>query len=218
MRVAAAQDPAWARSLAAGLEFLDIAVDPALQLRLLEYVALLAHWNRAYNLTAVREPAQMIPAHLLDSLAIQPHLRGERVLDLGTGPGLPGLSLAVINPRRDFTLLDSNGKKTRFVEQAVTELGLANVEVVRERAEVYRPALGFDCITARAFAALGVIVRLARPLLRDGRGRLLAMKGQRAEIDAELKDLALDPQALRVIPLKVPQLHRERHLVRIVWS
>jgi len=218
MRAAAGQDPAWGRSLAAGLEALDIEVDPDRQAQLLDYVVLLARWNRAYNLTAVREPAQMIPAHLLDSLAIHPYLRGERVLDLGTGPGLPGLPLAVVNPQRSFTLLDSNGKKTRFVEQAVTDLELENVQVVRERADAYCPVLGFDCITARAFAALGTIVRLARPLLRDGRGRLLAMKGQREEIDAELNDLALDPQALRVIPLKVPQLQRERHLVRIVWS
>ena len=189
MGVAAAHDPAWARSLAAGLEALGIAADPDRQRRLLDYVALLARWNRAYNLTAVREPAQMIAAHLLDSLAIHRYLCGERVLDLGTGPGLPGLPLAVVNQERSFTLLDSNGKKTRFVEQAVTELGLGNVQVVRERAHAYRPALGFDCITARAFAALGVIVRLARPLLRDGRGRLLAMKGQRAEIDTELINL-----------------------------
>jgi len=211
MRVADPHDPAWVRSLAAGLEAMGIAADPAQQARLMDYVALLARWNRAYNLTAVREPAQMIPAHLLDSLVIHPYLQGGRVLDLGTGPGLPGLPLAMVNPERSFTLLDSNGKKTRFIEQA-------NVQVVRERADAYRPAVGFDCITARAFAALGAMLRLARPLLRDGRGRLLAMKGQRAEIDAELEDLVLDPQALRVIPLQVPQLQRERHLVRIVWS
>jgi 16S rRNA (guanine527-N7)-methyltransferase len=218
MRVADRHDPAWVRSLAAGLEVLGIAADPAQQARLLDYVALLARWNRAYNLTAVREPLEMIPAHLLDSLVIHPYLQGERILDLGTGPGLPGLPLAVVNPERSFTLLDSNGKKTRFVEQAVTELGLANVQVVRERADAYRPAVGFDCITARAFSTLGAMLRLARPLLREGRGRLLAMKGQRAEIDAELQDLVLDSLALRVIPLQVPQLQRERHLVRIVWS
>jgi 16S rRNA (guanine527-N7)-methyltransferase len=204
--------------LAAGVEALGIAADPAQQARLLGYVALLARWNRAYNLTAVREPTQMIPAHLLDSLAVHPYLQGERILDLGTGPGLPGLPLAVLNPERSFTLLDSNGKKTRFVEQALTELRLANVQVVRERADAYRPPVGFDCITARAFSTLGAMLRLARPLLRDGRGALLAMKGQRAEIDAELQDLVLDSLALRVIPLQVPQLQRERHLVRIVWS
>lgn len=218
MRAADAHDPAWVRSLAQGLQALGIAADPAQRARLLDYVALLARWNRAYNLTAVREPAQMISAHLLDSLAIHAYLRGERILDLGTGPGLPGLPLAVVNPERSFTLLDSNGKKTRFVEQALTELRLANVQVVRERADAYRPAVGFDCITARAFAALGAILSLVPPLLRGGRGRLLAMKGQRAEIDAELEDLVLDSLALRVIPLEVPQLQRERHLVRIVWS
>ena len=205
-------------SLSAGLEALGIPADTVQQARLLDYLTLLTRWNRAYNLTAVRDPAQMIPAHLLDSLSIHPYLRGDRVIDLGTGPGLPGLPLAVMDPARSFTLLDSNGKKTRFVEQAVHELGLDNVQVVRERADAYRPATGFDCITARAFAPLSDILRLARPLLRNGRGRLLAMKGQRAEIEAELEDLALDPQAFRVIPLEVPQLQRERHLVQIVWS
>lgn len=217
MAMAGARDPDLAARLAAGLEALGIPVDGDRQGRMLDYLALLARWNRAYNLTAVREPAQMVPAHLLDSLAISRYLRGDRVLDLGTGPGLPGVPLAILHPERRFVLLDSNGKKTRFIEQAVSELGLGNVQVVRARAERYRPELGFDSITARAFADLRTILGLARPMLRAG-GELLAMKGQRAEVDAELADLALDPQALRVIPLQVPQLARERHLVVIAWS
>lgn len=213
----AGHGPGLAQRLSAGLQAMHIASEMTSQERLLAYLGLLARWNKAFNLTAVRDPVQMVPAHLLDSLAISPYLAGERVLDLGTGPGLPGIPLAILQPERNFTLLDSNGKKTRFVAQAVVELGLANVEVVRTRAETYRPPTGFDRITARAFADLKTILTLAGPLLRPG-GRLLAMKGQRAEIDAELADLTLDPQAVRVIPLQVPQLQRERHLVQIACS
>jgi 16S rRNA (guanine527-N7)-methyltransferase len=200
-----------AASLADGIGQLRLGLGPQRQARLLEYVTLLTRWNRTYNLTAVRDPRDMVPVHLLDSLSIAPYLEGERILDLGSGAGLPGIPLAVAHPQRRFTLLDANAKKTRFLRQAVAELGLDNVVVVCARAEAYRPDPGFDCITTRAFAGLSDILSLAQPLLREGRGLVLAMKGRRPGL--ELADLA--PPQVNVIPLRVPQLDRERHLVLI---
>jgi len=198
-----------AEALADGIERLGLAVTRVQQGRLLDYIDLLARWNRTYNLTAVRDPREMVPVHLLDSLAIAPYVEGERVLDLGSGPGLPGIPLAVIQPRRLFTLLDANAKKTRFLRHAVSELGLPNVRVFWGRAEAYRPDPGFDCITTRAFGELSDILSLAQPLLRQGRGLILAMKGRPPE--GELADLG--PTDVRVLPLRVPRLDRERHLI-----
>ena len=124
------------------------------QARLLAYVHLLEKWNRTYNLTAVRAPEQMIPRHLLDSLAILPYLQGQRVLDMGTGAGLPGIPLAMARPDLDFVLLDSNAKKTRFVTQACAELGLKNIEITQERVEKYQPARPFDTLVSRAFSTI----------------------------------------------------------------
>jgi len=204
-------DLGMAEALADGIHRMRLAVTREQQARLLDYIALLARWNRTYNLTAVRDPKEMVPVHLLDSLSVAPYVEGERVLDLGSGPGLPGIPLAVIQPQRRFTLLDANAKKTRFLRQAVAELGLTNVEVFWGRAESYRPDPGFDCITTRAFGELSDILSLAQPLLRQGRGLVLAMKGRRPE--GKLANLG--PTEVHVIPLRVPRLNRERHLVLI---
>jgi 16S rRNA (guanine527-N7)-methyltransferase len=204
-------DPELAQALADGIQRLGLEVTPEQQSRLLDYIALLARWNRTYNLTAVRDPKEMVPVHLLDSLSVAAYVEGERVLDLGSGGGLPGIPLAVIQPRRQFTLLDANAKKTRFLRQVVAELGLDNVEVFRGRAESYRPDPGFDCVTTRAFGELSDILSLAEPLLRDGRGLVLAMKGRRPD-----EPLAgLGPVDVSLLPLRVPRLDRERHLVLI---
>ncbi len=137
----------------------------------------LVHWNRTYNLTAVTTRAQMVTHHLLDSLAIHPDLRGERIADVGTGAGFPGLPLALVNPARHFTLIDSGGKKVRFVAHAVRTLELGNVAVTQARAESLTPAHPFDTVTARAFAPLPQLLRQAGPLCaRDG--QVLAMKGK----------------------------------------
>lgn len=193
-----------------GLE--SLALDSALADPLLRYLGLLHKWNRAYNLSAVREPAEMVPRHLLDSLSILPHVRGPRVLDLGTGPGLPGIPLALARRDWQLVLLDSNGKKIRFVRQAVLELGLSNVEAVQVRVQDYRPTEGFDSVICRAFTELAAFAALARPLCAP-HGQLLAMKGPLARTEQQ----ALEPEHYRVQDhvLAVPGLEAERHLLEL---
>ena len=180
--------------------------------RLLAFLALLGRWNLAYNLTAVRDPQEQVPRHLLDSLTVLPYLLGDTVLDLGTGAGLPGLPLAICDPDRRYCLLDGNGKKVRFVRQVVMELGLPNVEAVHSRIESYRPGRKFSTIVTRAVAAIAEIHTQAAPLL-DRPGRLLVMKGRYPE--DELRNPALSDLNLAVHPLCVPFLEGDRHLIEI---
>jgi len=180
--------------------------------RLLAFVRLLVKWNAAYNLTAVRDPQEMITRHLLDSLVLLPYVQGPRVLDIGTGPGLPGIPLAIARPDCSFTLLDANAKKTRFVTQAVGELGLKNVEVVQARVENYRPEQKFDTLVARAFSSIAGMLTNARHLCAPG-GRFLAMKGVYPE--GELAAIPSDFAVSEVVALKVPGLDAARHLAII---
>jgi 16S rRNA (guanine527-N7)-methyltransferase len=177
--------------------------------QLLAFIKLIAKWNKAYNLTAVRNNEDMARLHILDSLAIFPHIEGKRVIDIGTGAGLPGIPLAIFMPEVEFMLLDSNAKKTRFVQQVILELKLKNVSVLHSRVEDYQPELGFDTVTMRAFASLPDIMKLTAHLL-DAHGILLAMKGQIPE--AELADINAD---VTLIPIHVPEVEAERCLVRI---
>ncbi len=201
------------------------ALDETARGQLVHYLQLLARWNRAYNLTAVRDPREQVARHLLDSLAILPWVTRGPVLDLGTGAGLPGIPLAIARPELAFTLLDSNGKKTRFVRQAVLELGLAQVEVLQIRLEAYRPARKFATIVARALASLPDLYRGARNLASDD-ARLLALKGRlaREELNALLACLpAAAATAARAVgaeraepcnhPLVVPGVDGERSLL-----
>lgn len=173
------------------------------------FVDLLVKWNGAYNLTAVRDPAEMVPRHIHDSLAILPYLHGRTVLDVGTGAGLPGLVLALADPGRDYTVLDANGKKIRFCEYAIDTLGITNARAVQARVEGYRPGPTFDTVVSRAFATIAAFVEAAGALCAPG-GRLLAMKGQRP--DAELADLPDEWAVDGVHALAVPGLDAERHL------
>jgi 16S rRNA (guanine527-N7)-methyltransferase len=176
---------------------------------LLVFIKLIEKWNKAYNLTAVRDREEMVRLHLLDSLAIIPYIEGKRVIDIGTGAGLPGIPLAVCLPETRFTLLDSNAKKTRFVQQAVLELKLKNVEVCHNRVETYHPENNFNTAITRAFAGLSNIVELTAHLLTKD-GVLLAMKGRRP--DSELEQVSAKKT---VIPVRVPGVESERCLIRI---
>jgi len=191
-----------------GLATLSLPAD--LSAPLLAYLTLLAKWNKAYNLTSVRELSQMVTRHLLDSLSVTPFLYGERILDVGTGPGLPGIPLALANPGLDFTLLDSLGKKTRFIQQVINTLELANVTVIQSRVEDFQPAQGFSTVISRAFSSLQDMVSHSRHCLVRG-GRLLAMKGQYPQ--TELNQLGDEVEILSIQRLEVPGLSAERHLV-----
>lgn len=198
----------WRDQLDQGLSELKLDLDGPQREKLLRYLALLNKWNSTYNLTAVRDPAEMVPRQLLDALSILHLIRGGRVLDVGTGPGLPGIPLAIALPRVQFTLLDSNGKKTRFVQQARMELQLDNVSVVQSRIEQYRPDQPFDVITSRAFASLQAFVESTLPLLADS-GLLVAMKGALPEEEIE----TVEALGLKVVTerLRVPMCTAQRH-------
>lgn len=203
-------DATLAAALAAGLAALGLQLPAAAQARLLAYLALLAKWNRAYNLTAVREPTAMIPRHILDSLVVLPFIHGQRLADLGSGAGLPGIPLAVARPDLAVTLIESNGKKARFLRAAARSLPLANVTVLEAR--VQGPAGPFDTLTTRAFASLADMLAWGGHLLAPG-GHWLAMKGRPPEAE-----LAAIPPAFRVIGihrLAVPQLEGERCIVEL---
>jgi 16S rRNA (guanine527-N7)-methyltransferase len=191
-----------------GIAALGLELPADADARLLDYLELLQRWNRAYNLTAVRDPAQMVSRHLLDSLAIAPFVTGATLADLGSGAGLPGIPLAIAAPQRAVTLVDTNGKKARFLREAVRCLELGNVEVVQVRVEDLDGR--FDCITARAFASLPDMLAWGGRLLADG-GRWLAMKGR-----WPADELAALPPGFRLETshaLTVPGLDAERHLL-----
>ena len=184
-----------------GLQQAGIKLDVSVQQKLLDYIDLLGKWNRTYNLTAVRKPEQMITRHLLDSLVIGPFLQGPQILDVGTGAGLPGIPLALMYPDYEFTLLDSNGKKTRFVTQAVTELGLENVNVIQSRVDVFQSATEFDSIITRAFSTIKDFVAQSQHLLAKD-GVFLVMKGVYPVMELEELDkkFVLDQTHKLIVP------------------
>jgi len=204
----AATDIALRDELDAGLAALGLA--PALAGPLLAYLALLDRWNRTYNLTAIRDPREMVAKHLLDSLAMHPFAGDGALADLGTGAGLPGIPLAIAHPGLQVTLVESNGKKARFLREAVRTLKLPNARVAEARIEALDMPGMFDAITARALATLPLILELGGHLLKP-EGRLLAMKG--AVPADEIAALPPGWQVARIAPLQVPGLSAERHLV-----
>lgn len=205
-------EPRLSTQLRQGCAALQLSLDARQQERLLDYLGLLSKWNKTYNLTAVHDEAQMVTRHLLDSLAIAPYLTGQRLLDVGAGAGLPGVPLAIMFPQREFLLLDSNGKKTRFLFQVKTALCLDNMGVQQARVESFRVAEPFDTVLSRAFASLQDMVHGCRHLLAPG-GRILAMKG--AHPTQELADVSQECAEMIVHPLAVPGLGAQRHLVEI---
>jgi 16S rRNA (guanine527-N7)-methyltransferase len=172
-------------------------------------------WNQRINLTAIRDPQQQITKHLLDSLSIHPHLRGTRIADVGTGAGFPGLPLALVNPDKQFVLIDSVNKKLRFVEHAAQAMGLTNVAVLHTRAQDHHPEPGFDCVLSRAVGSIENFVTWCGGLIGSG-GRLLSMKGKYPE--DELKALPTGWKVAAMHELKVPGLDEQRHLVEICRS
>jgi len=195
-------------SLAAGLAKLGLNLPDDAQQKLLAFRDLLLKWNKTYNLTALRDPAQAISHHLLDSLAILPHVGDGNLLDVGSGGGLPGIPLAIARPDLSVSMVDTVQKKTTFLQQAVIELALRNVTVHHARVEEMQGQ--YAQISARAFAEIGLFISLTRHLLAPN-GRWLAMKGVRP--DDELKALPADITVEAIIPLTVPELEAERHLI-----
>ena len=192
-----------------GIQFLKLSNDIEKLELLLHFLNLIEKWNKAYNLTAIRDKEEMARLHILDSSAILPHLHGKRLIDIGTGAGLPGIPLAIFRPDMEFVLVDSNAKKTRFVQQAILELKLKNVSVLHSRVEDYRPTQGFDSVTCRAFASMSDILKLTAHLFAED-GVLLAMKGQ--QLDEELAQIN---QPYQIVPIIVPNVDAERCLVCI---
>jgi 16S rRNA (guanine527-N7)-methyltransferase len=191
---------------------LGLALSDQQDLQLQRYLELLQRWNKVYNLTAVRDPEQMLPLHLWDSLSIVPFIQAETCLDVGSGAGLPGIPLAILRPTQRFTLLDTNGKKTRFIQQAALELGLANVEVVQTRVEQWQPEQKFAAIISRAFASLADFVTVSGEHLQV-QGTLYAMKGRYPE--SEIAELPQGWSLACSHSLSVPGLDAERHLLEL---
>jgi 16S rRNA (guanine527-N7)-methyltransferase len=198
------------RLLVDGAARLGVPLEPEPARAMLRLLDELERWNAAYNLTAIRDRRQMLTHHLLDSLSVHRALHGTRIADVGTGAGFPGLPLAIADPQRHFTLLDSNGKKIRFVTHAARVLGLKNVDAVHARAERFTPAAPFDTVVARAFAALETLAESIAPLCGPDT-RVLAMKGRPSE--GELAALPPGWSIERLEALDVPGLGEERQLV-----
>ena len=179
--------------------------------QLIGYVELLHKWNKAYNLTSVRDPEQMLVRHILDSIVVNPHLQGSRFIDVGTGPGLPGIPLAIVRPDAHFVLLDSLGKRVRFLRQVQHELGLSNIEPVQSRVEDFAATPPFDGVISRAFASLQDMLSWCHHLPAKPEGRFYALIGVRP--DDELATLPKGIVLESVVRLQVPELDGERHLV-----
>jgi 16S rRNA (guanine527-N7)-methyltransferase len=190
-----------------------IICTPLQKTQLIDYVMLLHQWNKAYNLTSVREPEQMLIRHIMDSAVISKYLgEGARYIDVGSGPGLPGMVLAILNPDKEFYLLDSLGKRIRFQVHVVTQLGLKNVYPVQSRVEDFLPEKKFDAVLSRAFASLKDMLLWCRHLTKD-HGKFLALKGKL--VQEEIKNLPIDFELKMVHSLQIPALDEERHLLEI---
>lgn len=199
--------------LAAGIAEMELDVSAEAQQKLLAYLGMLQKWNKVYNLTAVRDPVDMVTLHLLDSLSVLPYVKVKNLLDVGSGAGLPGIVLAICLPSLQVTTVDTVQKKAIFMRQVKGELGLHNLQVVHARVESFKPAEKFEVIISRAFSELALFVRLTKNLL-DQKGQWLAMKGQAPHHELETVEFeSLNLKVQKIIPLTVAGLGAERHLV-----
>lgn len=193
--------------------FTSLSVSSEQQEQLIILLGQLHKWNRAYNLTSVRDPEAMLVRHIFDSMAVSPYLYGEHIIDVGTGPGLPGLPLAIIHPEKQFVLLDSLGKRMTFIRQVVHLLGLKNVTAVQSRVEAYESQISFDSVVSRAFASLADMLGWCHHLTSTS-GRFIALKGQLTE--QELNEVVAPFKILATHPIQVPELEAARHIVEII--
>ncbi|TFH90822.1 16S rRNA (guanine(527)-N(7))-methyltransferase RsmG [Vibrio ouci] len=189
----------------------DLEVSSHQREQLVGYVEMLNKWNKAYNLTSVRDPQEMLVKHIMDSIIVSTHLQGERFIDVGTGPGLPGIPLAIMNPTKQFCLLDSLGKRIRFIKQVLHELKIDNVNPIQSRVEEYQPEDKFDGVLSRAFASITDMVEWCHHLPKADTGNFLALKGQLPQ--DEIDQLPEWCSVTDIKALNVPQLEGERHLV-----
>lgn len=196
-----------------GLAAMGLSINVPVQQKLLAYLALIYKWNKVHNLTAVREPAEMVTLHLLDSLAVLPHIQAERLLDVGSGAGLPGIPLALCLPQMRVTVLDSSHKKASFMRQAKAELGVDNLEVICGRVEQFKPVELYDVIISRAFSDLNQFTSLTRHLCKPD-AQWLAMKGVHPY--DELTQISIKPS--QIAPLHVAGLKAQRHLVFLPFN
>lgn len=201
------------QKLVALLQQTTLSLTPSQIQQLVQYVVALNKWNKAYNLTSVRDPMEMMVKHIVDSLVVAPHLQGQHFIDVGTGPGLPGIPLAIALPDREFILLDSLGKRTRFLTQMKLELGLKNIHPVQSRVEDFSPPHKLDGVLSRAFASLQDMVSWCGHLL-DNTGYFYALKG--LVPDEEIQQLPAGFAVAEIIPLHVPELNASRHLVKLI--
>lgn len=191
---------------------LDLDVSEQQKDQLINFVLLIHKWNKAYNLTSVRDPQQMLIKHIIDSIVVAPYLTQQRYIDVGTGPGLPGIPLSIMHPDKHFVLLDSLGKRVRFMKQAGFEMGLTNIEPVQSRVEQYQSDLPLDGVLSRAFASIKDMLHWCQHLV-DSQGEFLALKGQYPE-----QEIALLPEGFEVVEsveLDIPALDGDRHLIKI---
>lgn len=201
-----------AEQLDAYLAEINLAATDKQKKQLVDFVGMLHKWNKAYNLTSVRDPAQMLLRHIVDSLVVSPYLQGERFIDVGTGPGLPGIPLAIMNPDKQFVLLDSLGKRIRFQKQVQFELGIDNITSIESRVEAYQPELKFDGVLSRAFASIEDMLSWCHHLPSET-GEFYALKGQLTPEEMAL--IPLEFEVKEIIELFVPTLDEQRHLVKL---
>lgn len=190
----------------------DLEVSEQQAIKLVQYVQMMVKWNKAYNLTSVRQPEQMLVKHIMDSIMVAPHLVGSSYIDVGTGPGLPGIPLAIMCAQKHFVLLDSLGKRVRFMKQVGFELGLDNIQPVQSRVEDFQPAMPIDGVLSRAFASLKDMLHWCQHLV-DTQGEFLALKGLFPA--DELAQLPQEYQLKHSIELTIPGLEGSRHLLII---